>query len=100
MYAIRSYYEDQRFESDPDGDGRCHYTDGPRVHEYLQELSREAFRPLGTMTVGEVDILQLVDNWRQLLRFYLMQKQLEAQLGQSVASLARVVGAYEITVTH
>jgi len=65
----------------------------PKAEQTLQQS-------IGAYTVGEVDILQLVDNWRQLLRFYLMQKQLEAQLGQSVASLARVVGAYEITVTH
>lgn len=42
------------FEEDPEGDGRQYYTDGPRVHEYLQELSREVFRPLGLMTVGEM----------------------------------------------
>lgn len=46
--------------------------------------------------VGQVDILQLLDNWRELLRFYVMQAQLEAQLRQTLASLARVVGIYEL----
>ena len=46
--------------------------------------------------VGEVDFLQMIDNWRQLLRFHIGEKQLEAQLRQSVASLARVVGSYQL----
>ena len=46
--------------------------------------------------VGEVDFLQMIDNWRQLLRFHVGEKQLEAQLRQSVASLARVVGGYQL----
>lgn len=57
--VINLISKDQRFESDPDGDGRRFYTDGPRVHEYLQALSREAFRPLGTMTVGEMSSTSL-----------------------------------------
>lgn len=44
----------QQFPNDPIGDGRCFYTDGPRVHEYLQELSRDVFIPRGCMTVGEM----------------------------------------------
>ena len=32
------------FEDDNTGDGRRFYTDGPRVHQYLQELCREAAR--------------------------------------------------------
>ena len=46
--------------------------------------------------VGEVDFLQMIDNWRQLLRFHVGEKQLEAQLRQSVASLARAVGGYQL----
>ena len=41
---------------------------------------------------GTVDFLQLIDNWRQLLKFQLMHKRLEAQLRQTLASLERVVG--------
>jgi outer membrane protein TolC len=57
--------------------------------EQALEQSIPAYR------VGQVDILQLLDNWRELLRFYVMQAQLEAQLHQTLASLARVVGTYE-----
>lgn len=43
------------YESDCEGDGRRFYTDGPRVHEYLHELSQATF---GTdaefVTVGEM----------------------------------------------
>jgi oligo-1,6-glucosidase len=37
------------------GDGSAHYTDGPRVHEYLQEMHREVFegRAHALLTVGE-----------------------------------------------
>lgn len=40
--------------NDDEGDGRRFYTDGPRIHEYMQEMSREVFQPLGLMTVGEM----------------------------------------------
>jgi outer membrane protein TolC len=46
--------------------------------------------------VGQIDFLQLIDNWRQVLRLHIGEKQLEAQLRQSLASLSRVVGAYEL----
>lgn len=39
---------------DEKGDGRRFYTDGPRIHDYLREMSREVFQPLGLMTVGEM----------------------------------------------
>jgi len=47
---------------------------------------------------GEVDFLQLIDNWRQLLKFQLTEQRLMSQLRQTLASLERVVGgidAYE-----
>lgn len=46
--------KDQTFPFDTDGDGRRFYTDGPRVHEFLQEMSRDVFVPRGLMTVGEM----------------------------------------------
>lgn len=43
------------FEDDFEGDGRRFYTDGPRVHQYLQELCREAgLNENGMVTVGEM----------------------------------------------
>ncbi len=45
----------QDFSDDlPGHDGRRFYTDGPRIHEYLQEMSRDVFTPRGLMTVGEM----------------------------------------------
>ncbi len=38
----------------PLGDGRCFYTDGPRVHEYIRQMNREVFQPRGLMTIGEM----------------------------------------------
>ncbi len=42
--------------------------------------------------VGKTDFLQLIDNWRELLRFQIMHQRLESQLQQTIASLDRVVG--------
>lgn len=44
----------QDLPHDHSGDGRRFYTDGPRIHEYLREMSRDVFQPLGLMTVGEM----------------------------------------------
>jgi outer membrane protein TolC len=41
---------------------------------------------------NDIDFLQLIDNWQQLLRYQLMQQQLEAQLRQTLATLERTVG--------
>lgn len=42
--------------------------------------------------VGQVDFQQLLDNWRQVLRFELAQQRLESQLRQSLAMLERTLG--------
>jgi len=46
--------KDQNFPTDELGDGRRFYTDGPRAHEFLREMSRDVFTPRGLMTVGEM----------------------------------------------
>ena len=57
----------------------------PKSEETLQ-VSLEAYR------VGQTDFLQLVDNWRQLLKFRVMLSQQESQLRQTLSTLERVVG--------
>ncbi|MDE8564121.1 alpha,alpha-phosphotrehalase [Anoxybacillus rupiensis] len=56
--VINLISKDQRFldddESLPLGDGRRFYTDGPRIHEFLQEMNREVFAKYDIMTVGEM----------------------------------------------
>jgi len=42
------------FPDDLTGDGRKHYTDGPHVHEYIQEMNREVFADREVITVGEM----------------------------------------------
>lgn len=53
------------YEDDYEGDGRRFYTDGPRVHEYLQELNAATF---GTdaeiITVGEMSSTSLENCYR------------------------------------
>ena len=46
---------------------------------------------------GQTDILQLLNNWRDLLRYQIMQQRLEAQIRQSLASLDRVIGGFSAT---
>ncbi|MCS3405968.1 alpha,alpha-phosphotrehalase [Serratia sp. AKBS12] len=52
--VINLVSKQQDFLDDTLGDGRRFYTDGPRIHEFLQEMSREVFQPRGLMTVGEM----------------------------------------------
>ncbi|PYZ92460.1 alpha,alpha-phosphotrehalase [Salipaludibacillus keqinensis] len=56
--VINLISKDQRFPNDDGsvapGDGRKFYTDGPRVHEYMQEMNREVFSKYDVMTVGEM----------------------------------------------
>ncbi|WP_237385735.1 alpha,alpha-phosphotrehalase [Xenorhabdus sp. Sc-CR9] len=49
----------QDYPDDDRGDGRRFYTDGPRIHEFLQEMSRDVFQPKGLMTVGEMSSTSL-----------------------------------------
>ncbi|MBY7995121.1 alpha,alpha-phosphotrehalase [Vibrio fluvialis] len=52
--VINLISKQQDFANDDLGDGRRFYTDGPRVHEYLQEISRDVFQRYGSVTVGEM----------------------------------------------
>ncbi len=52
--VINLISKQQDFPSDDTGDGRRFYTDGPRVHEYLQEISEAVFQKYGSVTVGEM----------------------------------------------
>lgn len=56
--VINLISKDQRFLSDEGttatSDGRKYYTDGPRVHEYLQEMSKNVFEGKDVITVGEM----------------------------------------------
>ena len=50
------------------------------------EVSNRAYN------VGQVDFLQLIDNWRELLRYEVSYRRLEASLRQTLAELERVMG--------
>lgn len=45
-------------------------------------------------TVGDIDFLQLLDNWRQLLRYEIGRERLKADLHQTLARLEQVVGGW------
>ncbi|MGG3912703.1 alpha,alpha-phosphotrehalase [Rossellomorea vietnamensis] len=56
--VINLISKDQNFPDDDGsvapGDGRKFYTDGPKVHEYMQEMNKEVFSQYDIMTVGEM----------------------------------------------
>ncbi|WP_017149948.1 alpha,alpha-phosphotrehalase [Bacillus bingmayongensis] len=56
--VINLISKDQRFLDDEGilatSDGRKYYTDGPRVHNYLQEMNHEVFEGHDVITVGEM----------------------------------------------
>lgn len=52
--VINLISKDQQFPDDHEGDGRKHYTDGPRIHEYLHEMNQAVFSKHDMMTVGEM----------------------------------------------
>ena len=62
----------------------------PKSRQTLEVSSR-------AYNVGEVDFLQLIDNWRQLLRYELNFRRLEASLRQTLADIERVVGGLPIS---
>jgi len=57
----------------------------PKARQTL-EVSSQAYN------VGQVDFLQLIDNWRQLLRYEVSYHRLQASLRQTLAELEQVVG--------
>ena len=53
------------YADDDQGDGRRFYTDGPRIHEFLQELNRESFgRDPEIVTVGEMSSTSMENCFR------------------------------------
>lgn len=52
--VINLISKQQDFPNDDIGDGRRFYTDGPRVHEFLREISAAVFQKYGSVTVGEM----------------------------------------------
>lgn len=52
--VINLISKNQDFPHDDIGDGRRFYTDGPRIHEFLQEMNKAALAPHQLMTVGEM----------------------------------------------
>ncbi|GGM27555.1 trehalose-6-phosphate hydrolase [Paraliobacillus quinghaiensis] len=56
--VINLISKDQDFPDDdgsiPPGDGRKFYTDGPKIHTYLQEMNEQVFSKYDIMTVGEM----------------------------------------------
>ncbi len=59
-----------------------------------QELTLE--QSVDDYQVGKVDFLQMIENWRQLLRFHITEKRFETDLQQSLAALAREIGSFEL----
>ncbi len=59
----------------------------PKAHQTL-DVSSQAY------DVGQVDFMQLIDNWKQVLQYEISYRRLEASLRQVLAELERVVGGF------
>lgn len=59
-----------------------------------QKLSLE--QSIEDYSVGKVDFLQMIENWRKLLRFHIQERRLESELYQSNASLSRELGRFSL----
>ena len=59
-----------------------------------QELTLS--QSLDDYKVSKVDFLQLIDNWRQLLRFRLTERRLQSDLSKTIAALARQLGEFDL----
>ncbi len=59
-----------------------------------QKLSLE--QSIDDYQVGKVDFLQLIENWRQLLHFQIAETRFETDLQQSLASLSRQIGSFNM----
>jgi outer membrane protein, heavy metal efflux system len=71
------------------------------LRKQILPKSRQAYEvSLGAYEGGNLQIIQVIDNWRQLLRFQLAHRQIEMQLRQTLASLERVIGRYNAARPH
>lgn len=52
---------------------------------------------LSNYEVGKTDYLQLIDNWRKLLQYQIMQQRLRTDMRKTVASLEREIGVDSLT---
>ena len=59
-----------------------------------QELTLD--QSIDDYQVGKVDFLQMIDNWRQLLRYHIQEKRFEADLQQAIAAMARQIGDFTV----
>ena len=75
-----------------------------RSQEELLQLLHEDIIPkadqtrrvsLSSYPRGDVDFAELIDDWRQSLKFQLAYQRQESQLRQTLASLERVVGGFD-----
>ncbi|ANU18760.1 glucohydrolase [Planococcus plakortidis] len=54
MDVINMISKDQSFPDGIDGDGTPHFFNGPRVHEFLQEMNKNVLSDYDIVTVGEM----------------------------------------------
>lgn len=54
MDVINLISKDQSFPDGVDGDGSPHFMNGPRAHEFLQEMNRRVLSDYDIVTVGEM----------------------------------------------
>src|SRR5690606_30193632 len=61
MDVINLLSKDPDFPDGPDGDGSQFYMNGPKIHDYLQEMNREVLAKYDIVTVGEMPGASIAD---------------------------------------
>ncbi|MFD1032286.1 glycoside hydrolase family 13 protein [Metaplanococcus flavidus] len=54
MDVINLISKDPEFPDGPDGDGSVYFMNGPKIHDYLQEMNSEVLSKYDIVTVGEM----------------------------------------------
>lgn len=61
MDVINLISKDPELPDAPDGDGGPYYMNGPKIHDYLQEMNREVLAEYDIVTVGEMPGASVAD---------------------------------------
>ncbi|MDA7662643.1 hypothetical protein N8550_01445, partial [Pirellulaceae bacterium] len=71
---------------------------GLMQNEIIPKASRTLELSIAEYATGSADYIQLIENWRNVLRFRLSEAGFQSQYNQAFVSLVRAVGQLDLTV--
>jgi len=69
-------------------------------NEILPAATRTLDQLIGQYQVNEVDFPQMIDGWRMVLQYQISEQRVKTDLQQTIARLARAVGALELSALN